>query len=143
MLTQRAKYGLKALLHLASLGPGESVSASAISDAIGAPRKFLEAILADLRARNIVESRRGAAGGYRLVHDVSALSFADIIRALDGPLALAPCASRTAYRACADCEDVETCQIRPVLLAARDAVAEVLERSHFAPPKSPKRITKK
>ena len=60
------------------------------------------------------------------------ISFADIIRHIDGPLALAPCASRTAYRPCAECVDVETCTLRPTLLAARDAIAYVLEHTTLA-----------
>lgn len=132
MLTQRARYGLKAALHLAAL-QGEAPIAS-IAEAIGAPRKFLEAILNDLKGRGLLDSRRGAGGGYRLAQPAEAISFADIIRALDGPLALAPCASRTAYRPCADCEDVETCEIRPALLAARDAISDVLESTTLADP---------
>jgi hypothetical protein len=56
-----------------------------------------------------------------------AISFADVIRALDGPLALAPCASKTAYRPCEACPDVATCPVHPALVAAREAVAAVLE----------------
>lgn len=143
MLTQRARYGLKALLYLASLGEAAEAPIATIAEAIDAPRKFLEAILNELRTRGVVASRRGATGGYRLAHPASDTSFADVIRALDGPLALAPCASRTAYRACDDCEDVETCQIRPVLLAARDALADVLEGSMLTPPKKAKRTLPK
>ncbi|HVK81072.1 MAG TPA: Rrf2 family transcriptional regulator [Verrucomicrobiae bacterium] len=129
MLTKRTRYGLKALLYLASLGEGAEVSIGEIAEETGSPKKFLEAILKDLKGHRLVESRRGVQGGYRLAKAATAITYADIIRALDGPLALAPCASRTAYRPCDDCEDVKTCKIRPVLLQARDAVAEVLEHS--------------
>lgn len=132
MLTQRARYGLKAALYLAGQEAGAAAPVAAIADAIGAPRKFLEAILNELRGRGLLESRRGAAGGYRLARPTREISYADVIRALDGPLALAPCASRTAYRPCADCEDVETCALRATLLAARDAVSDVLERTKLA-----------
>lgn len=129
MLTKRTRYGLKALLYLASLGEQGEASISQIAEETAAPRKFLEAILKDLKAHRLVDSRRGAQGGYRLLSPAADISYADIIRALEGPLALAPCASRTAYRPCEDCEDVKTCQIRPVLIAARDAVAAILEES--------------
>jgi Rrf2 family protein len=126
MLSQKTKYALRALTHLASL---ESQSASIAEVAVGAkaPRKFLEAILLELKQAGFVESRRGRFGGYALAMAPNAIFFADVIRAIEGPLALAPCASRTAYKPCKDCFDVETCPIRAALLASRDAVATVLE----------------
>jgi DNA-binding IscR family transcriptional regulator len=60
------------------------------------------------------------------------VAVADIIRIVDGPLALAPCASRTQFRACEDCPDVATCRMRPLLERARDAVAGVLEACSLA-----------
>jgi Rrf2 family protein len=126
MLSQKTKYALRALTYLASL---EGVSASIAETAVGskAPRKFLEAILLELKQAGFVESRRGRFGGYALALAPEAIFFADVIRAIEGPLALAPCASRTAYKPCKDCFDVETCPIRAALLASRDAVATVLE----------------
>lgn len=127
MLSQKTKYALRALVFLA--GRTESPSASIAEIAIGAkaPRKFLEAILLELKQAGFVDSRRGRFGGYALVHTPKDIVFADVIRAMEGPLALAPCASRTAYRPCQDCFDVETCPIRAALLASRDAIADVLE----------------
>jgi Rrf2 family protein len=127
MLSQKTKYALRALVWLAGQ---EAPSASIADIAVGAkaPRKFLEAILLELKQAGFVESRRGRFGGYALAAAPEAIAFADVIRAVEGPLALAPCASRTAYQPCQDCFDVETCPIRAALLASRDAVAEVLER---------------
>jgi len=126
MLSQKTKYALRALVYLAGL---ESPSASIAEIAVGAkaPRKFLEAILLELKQAGFVESRRGRFGGYGLASPPSSIRFAEVIRAGEGPLALAPCASRTAYRPCHDCFDVETCPIRAALIAGRDAVAAVLE----------------
>ncbi len=131
MLSQKTKYALRALTYLASL---DGVSASIAETAVGskAPRKFLEAILLELKQSGFVESRRGRFGGYALAMAPEAIFFADVIRAIEGPLALAPCASRTAYKPCKDCFDVETCPIRAALLASRDAVATVLERWSLA-----------
>jgi Rrf2 family protein len=128
MLSQKTKYALRALTYLASLDAAHP-SASIAEVAVGAkaPRKFLEAILLELKQAGFVESRRGRFGGYGLAAKPADIYFADVIRAVEGPLALAPCASRTAYRPCADCIDVETCTIRAALLASRDAVAAVLE----------------
>ena len=127
MLSQKTKYGLRALVYLAGLSGRESAPIPEIAEGARAPRKFLEAILVELKQAGFVESRRGRFGGYALAKKPEDIVFADVIRALEGPLALAPCASRTAYRPCRDCPDVETCPIRAALLASRDAIAQVLE----------------
>jgi len=127
MLSQKAKYGLRALVELARAEGGQ-VSAGELSLRAGAPRKFLEAILLELSRNQIVLSRRGKFGGYVLARPAAAITFAEIIRVIDGPLALAPCVSpRLGFRKCADCPDLETCTLREALRRARDATADVLE----------------
>jgi Rrf2 family protein len=130
MLSQKARYALRALLVLAE--SGGSASAAELAQRAAVPRKFLEQILLQLKAHRLVESRRGREGGYRLSRPAAEISFADVIRVVDGPLALAPCASRTAYRPCESCPDVETCPIRSILIQARDATAAVLENASLA-----------
>jgi len=130
MLTQKSRYGLRALIYLAREGRSRSVATIAADEGISA--KFLEAILVELKRHGLVASRRGKAGGYRLGRAAGAISFAEVIRALDGPLALAPCASRTAPGKCRGCKDPELCEIRPVLVAARDATARILEQRSLA-----------
>lgn len=102
-------------------------SAAGLAEAADVPRKFLEAILTQLRDQGLVESRRGPAGGHRLVGKPEMVTAADVIRAIDGPLAMTPCASATAFRACDDCVAVEDCRLRHLMRRARDAVATVLE----------------
>jgi Rrf2 family protein len=132
MLSQKARYALHALIVLAEHGGREPMMIADIADQAGVPRKFLEQILLGLKKRGIVQSLRGRAGGYLLGRPAKDISFADIIRETDGPLALSPCVSVTAYHKCPDCEDEATCAIRKVLLAARDATAEVLESRTLA-----------
>ncbi|HYE43646.1 MAG TPA: Rrf2 family transcriptional regulator [Caulobacteraceae bacterium] len=127
MLSQKTKYALRALVYLASLEPGGSASIGAVAVGAKAPRKFLEAILLELKLAGFVASKRGRFGGYVLAAPAERVTFAAVIRAVEGPLALAPCASVTAYRQCPDCFDVEVCPIRAALIASRDAVAAVLE----------------
>jgi Rrf2 family protein len=127
MLSQKARYALRALIYLAERGG--SAPTARIAHDVPVPRKFLEQILLQLKAHRLVESRRGREGGYQLAREPSEISYADVIRAVDGPLALAPCASRTAYRPCESCADVETCPIRPVLIIVRDTTAAILERT--------------
>ncbi len=132
MLSQKAKYGLRALVELAR-ADGAQVSAGELALRAGAPRKFLEAILLELSRNQIVVSRRGKFGGYVLARAPAEISFAEVIRIIDGPLALAPCVSpRLGFRKCADCPDLETCTLREALLRARDATAEVLEAYSLA-----------
>lgn len=126
MLSHKARYALRALVELAREG-GSQMTAADLSVRADAPRKFLEAILLELSRGGIVRSRRGKFGGYALARGPEAISFADIIRVIDGPLALAPCVSRTAFRKCDDCPTLEGCSLREALLRARDATAEVLD----------------
>lgn len=127
MLSQKAKYGLRALVELAR-AEGAQLSAGELSVRAGAPRKFLEAILLELSRNQVVISRRGKFGGYVLARPAEEIAFAEIIRIIDGPLALAPCVSpRLGFRKCADCPDLLACSLREALARARDATAEVLE----------------
>jgi Rrf2 family protein len=132
MLSQKARYALRALIELGRAGPDAQLTAGEIATRSDAPRKFLEAILLEMARRHLIISRRGKFGGYSLARPAEAISFAEVIRVIDGPLALAPCASQTAFRKCDDCEDLETCALRPALLRARDATAEILERYTLA-----------
>jgi Rrf2 family protein len=127
MLSQKARYALKALYVLIARPPGETVMIAEIAAEARVPRKFLEQILLDLKRRGIVHSQRGKHGGYSLGRTPDQISFADVIRTIDGPLALSPCVSVTAYRRCEDCTDEATCVTRKVLLAVRDATANILE----------------
>lgn len=130
MLSQKSRHALHAMLYLAR--QDGSVTAAEIAEAERIPRKFLEQILAQLKARDLVIGKRGPSGGYVLARGPAEISFAEVLRAIDGPLALAPCASQTAFRPCPDCRSIETCEIRPVLIAVRDATAARLEGTSLA-----------
>ena len=125
MLSQKARYALRAMIELAR--ESGQVTAGELAVRADAPRKFLEAILLALARKGLVTSRRGKFGGYLLGRAAETISFAEVIRLVDGPLALAPCVSRTAFRRCEDCRDLVTCSLREALLRARDATAQVLE----------------
>ncbi len=132
MLSQKARYALHALIVLAEHSVEQPMQIATIAEEARVPRKFLEQILVDLKKRGIVRSQRGRAGGYFIGRAPKDISFAEVIRTIDGPLALAPCVSVTAYHKCEDCVDEATCAIRKVLLAARDATADVLESRNLA-----------
>jgi Rrf2 family protein len=127
MLSQKARYGLRALVELAR-AEGAQLSAGELARRAGAPRKFLEAILLELARNQLVVSRRGKYGGYVLARPAGEIAFAEVIRVVEGPLALAPCVSpRLGFRKCADCPDLAACVLREALARARDATAQVLE----------------
>lgn len=132
MLTNKAKYGLKAMVHLAGRTPGEMSAVADIAAANAIPKKFLDAILLDLRHAGFVVSRKGKGGGYTLAQPAHEIMIGDVVRALDGPLAPIPCASRTNYRRCDDCPDEGGCAVRLLMLKAREALAAILDRHSLA-----------
>jgi Rrf2 family protein len=132
MLSQKARYALRALFLLAERPAGTPVMIAEIAAKARVPRKFLEQILLELKKRGMLHSVRGKHGGYTLGRPPDKISFAEVIRAIDGPLALSPCVSVTAYRRCDDCIDEATCTLRKVLLAVRDSTANILETRTLA-----------
>ena len=131
MLTNKGKYGLKAMLHLARLQEDEIAQVAQIAKANNIPKKFLDQILSDLRRVGLVYSKKGKAGGYALVRPANEIKVGEIIRAIDGPIAPFLCASVTAYRPCDDCDE-EVCAVRKLMLQARNALAGVLDTQTLA-----------
>ncbi len=132
MLTKKGKYGLKALVHLAGLAPGQTAQSVEIAKANTIPKKFLDAILGELRMAGMVASRKGKNGGYMLSRPPAEIMAGAAIRALDGPLAPMACASRTGYQPCSDCPDVEHCAIRLLMTEVRDLSAKLLDGTSIA-----------
>jgi len=135
MLTSKAKYALRAMIDLAAqagAGPRLPVFIADVARRQDIPRRFLENILLELRKHGLVVSHRGKMGGYALARSPDLITFADVIRAIDGPLALTPCTSKTAYQRCEDCKDEVSCAVRKTLVQVRDATANVLEAQTLA-----------
>jgi len=132
MLTAKGKYGLKALIYLSSVLPGKTVQAVDIAEASNIPKRFLDAILRELRNAGIVCSKKGPGGGYVLARPPHDIQIGQVIRTLDGPLAPIACASRTAFRQCDDCKDVRACAVRLAMTKVRNAEAEILDRMTIA-----------
>jgi Rrf2 family protein len=128
MISQRAKYALRALVSLAKAGPGETQFIGDIAREQAIPKKFLEQILLQLKASGIVTSRRGKSGGYLLLKPAEAITYGEILRIIDGPIAPLPCLSRIAYRRCDDCSSEKTCEIRRVFAEVAEASRNVLDR---------------
>ncbi len=131
MLTKKGKYGLKALVHLSKMPTGQLAFVGDIAAANNIPKKFLDAILGELRNAGFVQSRKGKEGGYRLARPASEIRIGHVVRVLDGPLAPISCASRTRYERCEDCDEA-TCRVRHIMLEVRQAVANVLDNRSLA-----------
>jgi Rrf2 family protein len=133
MLTQRSRYALRSMIFLATMPPGGSpVPMNRIATEATVPRKFLELILADLRDAGLLLSHRGKMGGYLLARPAHLISLGEIIRVIEGPLALVPCVSRTAYRPCRDCKSEADCAIRHAMARVRDETARILDGTSLA-----------
>lgn len=132
MLSQKAKYALRALLVLARQPRDGLLQVADIAEQERVPRKFLEAILGELTKDGLLVSQRGRGGGYRLARPADTITFGQVVRLIDGPLAPLPCASVTRYRRCSDCRDERSCAIRLVMRRVRDAIADVLDRTTLA-----------
>ena len=133
MLTQRSRYALRAMLLLSEMPPsGAPTPMTRIAAGANVPRKFLELILADLREAGLLHSTRGKMGGYRLARPSHLISLGEVVRVIEGPLALVPCVSRTAYRRCLDCHDEASCAIRHAMMRVRDETARILDGTSLA-----------
>jgi len=132
MISQKAKYALRALVALARAPEGEAIFIGDIAESQSIPKKFLEQILLDLKHHGIVMSRRGKAGGYALLKRPEEITFSQVLRIIDGPIAPLPCLSIIAYRRCADCKDEQTCEVRRVFAGVADATRAVLDKSTLA-----------
>src|SRR5690242_19221811 len=109
MLTNKGKYGLKALIHLARLPAGARVQSSDIAEANTMPKKFLDTILAELRNSGYIRAQKGPGGGYSLARPASEISVGAVIRSLDGPLVPIDCAGGPDNQPCDDCRDARVC----------------------------------
>lgn len=116
MITQKMKYALKALIELAVERAGEKrpLRIEEIANRSGAPKRFLEHILLEVRNAGFVASVRGRHGGYVLIKDPREVPLSELMRLIDGPIAPLPCLSRSAYQRCEDCPDEEACRLRKV-----------------------------
>jgi Rrf2 family protein len=127
MLSQRTRYTIRALLHLADRYGQGPVQMSEIAEAQNIPPKFLTVMLSQMIREGMVESRRGREGGYWLAKPPSEISYGRIVRLTRGSLGLLPCASRLAYEKCRNCITEEKCRLHRVMLKVRDETARILD----------------
>ncbi|WDR04562.1 Rrf2 family transcriptional regulator [Devosia rhodophyticola] len=132
MISQKAKYALRALVSLAKAGHGQTMVIGEISQQEAIPKKFLEQILLELKRAGFVTSLRGRSGGYCLLRAPEDIRFGEVLRLIDGPVAPLPCLSLIAYRKCDDCSNETNCEVRHVFMRVAMATRQVLDSTSVA-----------
>jgi Rrf2 family protein len=129
MLSKKTQYAIYALTYLAREYQKGPVLISNISESGAIPRKFLEAILLELKNTGTLGSKKGKGGGYYLLKDPSEVNLADIIRQFEGAIALLPCVTYKYYEPCPHCVDETTCGLRSIIRDLRDEMVKILKMS--------------
>jgi Rrf2 family protein len=132
IVSKRTQYSLRALYHLSRVYGGTWVTTSRISEKEGIPKKFLEAILIDLKTHGFVNSKPGPGGGHQLARPPGQIGLGSAVRAIDGPLSLLPCANEMTHRTCSDCVDADDCGTRFVMQRVMKATARILDELTLA-----------
>ena len=127
MLNRKTYYGLQALLFLARNLDSSSVAINSIAQSLEISRKFLEKILVELGSEGLVSSKKGRSGGYFISKDLNNISLADVVRILEGPIALLPCASHRFYEPCKECESPGKCSLQDALVNVRNSTVHSLK----------------
>ncbi len=127
MLSKKTKYAFHALLYLAKNASNDNPALIVeIAQETSAPRKFLENILLELKNGGFLASKKGKGGGYFLLKSPKDINLVQIIRLLDGAIALLPCASLNYYQPCEECKDENICGIRDIFIEIRNKTLEIL-----------------
>lgn len=134
MLSQKTRYAIRALQHLADQYSQGPVPLTDIAEKQNIPSKFLTVILSELSREGLVATQRGRDGGYWLALSPIDISYGDVVRLTRGSLALVPCASRFAHEHCKNCLPEDECRLHQVMLRVRDEMAKVLDGISLAEP---------
>jgi len=132
MISNKCKYAIRALQYIAlQKEENRSIMSKEIAEKNSIPKKFLESILHTLKTNKLLSSKRGSCGGYKLLKDPSEITLTEVIRIIDGPIALLPCVSLNYYQSCDGCDE-QCCTIKGVFEAIRDQTLEVLSNTTIA-----------
>lgn len=129
MLSKKTKYGIKALTFIAKQEKGVKTQIATISESENISHKFLESILLTLRKAGILGSKKGKGGGYYLLKEATEIKMTDVIRTLEGPIAMVPCVSLNFYEKCDDCPDENACSVHKLMIQVRDNTLKVLRNT--------------
>lgn len=131
-IPRRVDYGLRAVIYLGDQLQGKCSSITEIAKHQGVPKKFLEKIIQNLVRGGLVQSKRGPAGGYRLTRSAEAISFCDVIEAIEGPIAVNACLDHAL-----GCDQIPRCTMIGVWNEVQRSVIEVLSRTTIAALRQP------
>jgi Rrf2 family protein len=129
MMSKKAKYAINAMVHLARKHGDGPITIGEIAEEENIPQKFLEAILLELKNAGLLSSKKGKGGGYYMIKPPADVNMADIMRLMDGPIALLPCVSFKHYERCDECKDENTCSIRQVFFEVRNKTVDMLKEA--------------
>jgi len=129
MLSKKTKYGLKALCYIARAQNSKPVQVGEIAKGEHIPQKFLESILLTLRKGGFLGSKKGKHGGYYLIKEPSEIIMAEVMRVLEGPIAMVSCVSLNFYEKCDDCPDENACSVHKLMIQVRDSTLKVLRNN--------------
>ena len=129
MISRKTKYAINALVYLAKQSDRDPVTIAQIAESEHIPQKFLESILLTLRKSGILGSKKGKHGGYYLRKDPSEVLMTEVMRVLEGPIAMVPCVSLNFYEKCDDCPDEHACSVNKLMIQVRDSTLEVFKNT--------------
>lgn len=132
MLSKKTKYGIKALAYIAKQTDKKPVQAAEIAKSEIISHKFLESILLLLKNAGLLAAKKGKGGGYYLIKDPAEIKMTQVIRVLEGPIAMLPCVSLNYYEKCEDCPDEKSCSVNALMLQVRDSALKVLGDNSLA-----------
>ncbi len=132
MLSKKTKYGLKALAFLASQNDRKPIQIAEIARHENISQKFLESILLNLRKTGLLGSKKGKGGGYYLIKEPKEILMTDVMRILEGPIAMVPCVSLNFYEKCDDCPDENACAVHKLMLQVRDSALAIYRNNTLA-----------
>lgn len=132
MLSKKTKYGIKALTYLARQEDNTPVRIATISESENISIKFLESILLTLRKNGFLGAKKGQGGGYYLLRDAEDIKMTEIMRILEGPIAMVPCVSLNFYEKCDDCPDEDKCTVHNLMIRVRDNTLDIFRNTSLA-----------
>lgn len=132
MLSKKTKYAIIALVRLAREYRKEPLQIATLAEEEKIPKKFLEAILRELKNAGILNSVKGRYGGYYLSQDPEEVNLATIIRQFNGPIAFIPCVTYLYYESCDVDKEEEFCGIRTFFKEVRDTAVEIFKQATLA-----------
>lgn len=132
MLSAKTKYGIKALTFMARQELITPVQIATIAESENISQKYLESILLTLRKAGFLGSKKGKGGGYYLLKKPEYIKMAEVMRALEGPIAMVPCVSLNFYEKCDDCPDENACSVHNLMIEVRDSTLKIFNNKSLS-----------